>query len=523
MRLVCSLLVMAALLTAVGAGAADWPQWRGPDRNGVAPQGPALAARWPATGPKLVWKSDTVAGDEMGGFGCPVVADGRVYLFVNWKTRTPIPQRVLPENGLVNLGWTPKPPPDDILAAADKARLSDEREAIKDWTAQQKWADAWVKANLTDEQRKQFGQFLKDRIAAGRRALRWDLLTKLVEIKGKTFDTQADLDKWFADNGVTKEEARQIMGAIPVNRDDATDTILALNATNGTQVWRTEYPGQATTWGSSSTACVTNGRVYVAGHSSLFCLDATTGKEIWVAAIKGSEISSSPVVVDGVVILHSGQIAAFDADKGSALWRAKGYSGGNSSPALWHKDGRTYIVSNGGGKVYCLDPKDGKVMWNVPGGSDSTPAIVGDDMVVQTGQKDPGAIAYKLSLTEATKVWNVPFSDRGCSPLIAGDNVFLFGGEGGPRGGMCVDLKSGKVAWEEKVPGHGFSSPVFADGKILQVMEGKLALVEANPAAYKALAIANLGTLRCSSAALVDGKAYVRLTDKIACYDLTAQ
>ena len=36
--------------------AADWPQWRGPARDGVSPE-KGLLRKWPEGGPKLAWKS----------------------------------------------------------------------------------------------------------------------------------------------------------------------------------------------------------------------------------------------------------------------------------------------------------------------------------------------------------------------------------------------------------------------------------------------------------------------------------
>src|SRR2546427_12303123 len=53
----------------------DWPQFLGPERNGVY-RGPALAESWPSGGPRQVWKKQVGAG-----FSGPVVAQGRVILF----------------------------------------------------------------------------------------------------------------------------------------------------------------------------------------------------------------------------------------------------------------------------------------------------------------------------------------------------------------------------------------------------------------------------------------------------------
>ena len=70
-------IALAALgLLVIGhATAADWPQWRGPNRDGVS-QETGLLKEWPKAGPKLAWKA-TLGGV---GYSSPVVVGGRVYL-----------------------------------------------------------------------------------------------------------------------------------------------------------------------------------------------------------------------------------------------------------------------------------------------------------------------------------------------------------------------------------------------------------------------------------------------------------
>ncbi|HWQ93229.1 MAG TPA: serine/threonine protein kinase, partial [Clostridia bacterium] len=53
-----TLLTLSSLLCACAqqADAADWPQWRGPDRDGVSKE-TGLLQQWPAGGPTLAWKA----------------------------------------------------------------------------------------------------------------------------------------------------------------------------------------------------------------------------------------------------------------------------------------------------------------------------------------------------------------------------------------------------------------------------------------------------------------------------------
>ena len=75
MRLLPAVALLAALALPRGAGGADWPQFRGPSRDGTSPEA-GLAASWPEGGPRLVATLDGVGE----GFSSPVVAGGGVYV-----------------------------------------------------------------------------------------------------------------------------------------------------------------------------------------------------------------------------------------------------------------------------------------------------------------------------------------------------------------------------------------------------------------------------------------------------------
>lgn len=55
-------------------GAADWPQYLGPNRDGTSSEKGLLRA-WPEGGPEVLWTADVGKG-----FGGPVIQDGNVYL-----------------------------------------------------------------------------------------------------------------------------------------------------------------------------------------------------------------------------------------------------------------------------------------------------------------------------------------------------------------------------------------------------------------------------------------------------------
>jgi outer membrane protein assembly factor BamB len=69
---------LAATDTQRAASAADWPQWRGPERDGTSREG-GLLKQWPAGGPRLLWQLNDI-GD---GYSTPVVVGSRIYLMSN--------------------------------------------------------------------------------------------------------------------------------------------------------------------------------------------------------------------------------------------------------------------------------------------------------------------------------------------------------------------------------------------------------------------------------------------------------
>jgi outer membrane protein assembly factor BamB len=70
-----SVLILLAIPSCRASAASDWPQFLGPNRNGVYGGG-GLEEKWPTGGPSLVWQKGIGHG-----FSGPVVADHKLILF----------------------------------------------------------------------------------------------------------------------------------------------------------------------------------------------------------------------------------------------------------------------------------------------------------------------------------------------------------------------------------------------------------------------------------------------------------
>ena len=75
---VVGVVLVSMCLSGVAAVADDWPQWRGPSRDGHSKE-TGLLKEWPKDGPRLVWQ----VKDLGGGYSTPSVAGGRVYVMTN--------------------------------------------------------------------------------------------------------------------------------------------------------------------------------------------------------------------------------------------------------------------------------------------------------------------------------------------------------------------------------------------------------------------------------------------------------
>jgi len=74
----CFSSILTLCCAATGIPAADWPQWRGPNRDGHSSE-QGLLKEWPPAGPKLLWK----IADAGSGYSTPAVVRDRLFLLGN--------------------------------------------------------------------------------------------------------------------------------------------------------------------------------------------------------------------------------------------------------------------------------------------------------------------------------------------------------------------------------------------------------------------------------------------------------
>ena len=73
--LVAGCVACGVVAVAAQAPSTDWPQWRGPERNGVSRE-TGLLREWPRSGPAVVWSASQLGA----GYGSVAVAGSRVFV-----------------------------------------------------------------------------------------------------------------------------------------------------------------------------------------------------------------------------------------------------------------------------------------------------------------------------------------------------------------------------------------------------------------------------------------------------------
>jgi len=122
--------------------------------------------------------------------------------------------------------------------------------------------------------------------------------------------------------------------------------------------------------------------------------------------------------------------------------------------------------------MYGYDPRTGKELWKVQHGCYSAAArpvyFNGLTMMCTGVGKKNELLAIKVDgqgdVTGTHVTWRTDMSvPRTPSPIIVGDLLYLLTDDGTLT---CMDAKTGKQVWQERIRSNYCASPIYADGRI---------------------------------------------------------
>ena len=91
--------------------------------------------------------------------------------------------------------------------------------------------------------------------------------------------------------------------------------------------------------------------------------------------------------------------------------------------------------------------------------------------------------------------------------LLVDDELYMVS-DGGI--GSCVEAKTGKVIWSERIGGGHSASPIYADGKLYFTNEAGVVTVLAAGRKFSVLSKNDLGERTLASPAVADGALFIR-------------
>ena len=223
----------------------------------------------------------------------------------------------------------------------------------------------------------------------------------------------------------------------------------------------------------NSSPAVVDGKLYVGSENgNIYCLDAQTGRQIWLN-FKIDSATGSPAISNGFLYISDAKdlFYCLDAQTGKINWTFSMGAGG-TSPAI--ANGYVY-VSSGGENLYCLDALTGQKVWSYPISS-LEPATVPTvpRYIIFAGSTSPavadervyigGTNLYCLSADSGDLIWSFP-SVIAESPTVSEGKVFFSSWEGDA---YCLDAATGGKIWNHSGIGPGWlgRAPAIVDDRV---------------------------------------------------------
>jgi len=328
------------------------------------------------------------------------------------------------------------------------------------------------------------------------------------------------------------------------------EIVIALDEKTGKTIWEHSYEAPYQGFnrdagpGPHSMPLVVGDRVYAVGATGKFhCLDKQTGKALWFhdlySEYGGTRLkfgySCNPFAYQGMVIMLVGgrgsAIMAFDQKDGRVVWQKQDFMNAHSTPVLINVDGQDQIVAFMAKDVAGVDPRSGELLWSHPHPTDfglavSMPVWGEDNLLFLSSAYNGGSRCLKLSRaggkTVVQELWHTPKVAVHFGNIIRiGDYIYCSSGQG-PAFFTAVEVKTGKIVWQERMPKASF---LYVNGKFILIDEdGHLTLADASPAGLQAQAkIELLKQNAWTVPTLVGTKLYVRDRKTIVALELGAQ
>jgi len=311
-------------------------------------------------------------------------------------------------------------------------------------------------------------------------------------------------------------------------RDDRLH-VLCFDATTGKQLWHRQLLATGGTACHPKTCMAAN--TPVADETGVYALFATgdlaafdaDGTLRWYRSLVGDYptitnavgMASSPILAAGRLIVpmdNAGEsfLAALDTKYGKNVWKVERPRVISwTTPLVRTVGNNTELLFAGPKGLTTYDAATGETRWTFKEGGGSVPVGVldGDSLYLPVG----GVSKFKIDAKGVAEKpqWAAREARTGySSPLVYGGKVYAADKDGFIA---CVDAKTGKEQYKERVKGGFSASPVAGDGKAYFLNEtGICTVVDVKADTFEVLATNELGEGSLGTPAIANGRIFIR-------------
>ncbi len=362
--------------------------------------------------------------------------------------------------------------------------------------------------------------------------------------------------------------------------------LLCFQRKDGTLLWQkvVEYPEKESTHADNpycSASPATDGERVIVSHGSagLFCYDFQ-GKELWRRDLGKFEHiwgnAASPVIYEDLVILNCGPgertfLIALDKRTGEDVWRVRQLGGkfgekntewigswstpvvvktspanpplragegGKTSPPnppLRAGEGgqggevnsRDELIMSWPEAVKAYDPRTGELLWTCKGLGKlvyTSPLVTPEVVVAMSGYGGPYLAlrpAGQGDVTGTHRLWHLADRppQRVGSGVIVGEHVYILNENSTVQ---CIEWRTGKTLWAEKVGGRSWGSMVHAGDKLYVTNQEAETFVIAAKPTFELISRNPLKERSQASPAISDGEIFLRTYEHLWCVSARA-
>jgi outer membrane protein assembly factor BamB len=339
-----ALVAIALAITGSVTVGAQWPQWRGPGRDGIVPAA-NVPASWPDS-PKLRWKQPV--GE---GYSSPVVDAGRVFVHSRQDPRETVTAFDLTSgkplwNGSYDAAFTKNQYATQMARGPFSTPLvSAGRVYTFGVTAVLSAFDASTGALLW---RKDFSKEIDTSKLFTGTAMSPVIAGSLLIVHTgdddagafRAFDPVTGAEKWTLPGHGPGYASPVVVGTVPRQLITMTDkAVVGIEVTNGTLLWSLPWPDE---WNENIVTPVMAGDVLILSGTRKgtfgYRLENSGGKWVPKQIWHNTELPMymSTPVADGSLLFgfsnrRKGQLFCLDAQTGKAMWTSEGRVGTNAS------------------------------------------------------------------------------------------------------------------------------------------------------------------------------------------------